>query len=369
MTMSEPTGPVKRWTIRGARIEDAAEVERFLVSVPEYSETLVANEQREVWRWLYARDGGEVKDVLVAQDAGDSIVAHYGLAQLRYDLAGRKVNAGIACLLAIQEQFRKTHMFIELTRRLLKEFRESGGSFVTGLANRAGLLEFHKAFGFVDIGEVSIFVKPVRPAQIARKLLPLYYTPLSPLLVAAEAGWGVLLRLMAKTSSRSVRLEPITAFDSSIAATSAEIAKHHKYFAERGDASVLNRRFFGLSCRDYSVFRIARGDATIGYVALRSMDMKGFNALGIVDICFDLSNRPVARAVLRAIDRIALERGADLVSMLTNSAPLIARLKWNFYLRAPETFRLVILEPSKALALGASRIDDWYVTWFEHDYV
>ncbi len=81
------------------------------------------------------------------------MIAHYGLSRLPYVLAGKKVEAGIACLLAIDEPYRKTPVFLEVTVRLLKLFRSTGWVFVTGLANRSGLLEFHKAFGFKDIGQ------------------------------------------------------------------------------------------------------------------------------------------------------------------------------------------------------------------------
>ncbi len=99
-----------------------------------------------------------------------------------------------------------------------------------------------------------------------------------------------------------------------------------KFYAERGDPSLLNARFFGITCRKYYVFSIVRDGATIGYVALRVMDMRGFLAIGIVDILFDFSRRDVARAVFRAMDRFAIEQNADLVSILTNSPPLIAQL-------------------------------------------
>jgi hypothetical protein len=359
----------KRWTIRKARIEDAPDVERFLVSVPEYSETLRPTEQRQVWQWLYSRRGEPIQNAFVAQDAEDRIVAHYGLSSLPYILEGQAVDAGVACLLAIDESYRKTPIFLDLTRKVLNEFRERGGTFVTGLANRVSLLEFHKAFGFQDLGEVSVFVKPFRLAKIAQTVLPKHYPILLPFLWLAQRVWLFLLKLLAHESPSGIRLEAIETFDTAIAATSAEIAKHHKFFADRSNPDLLNERFFGLACRHYNVFRIADDGGILGYVALRLMDMKGFFAVGIVDICFDFSRRDVSRAIFRAIDRFALEQGADLVSALTNSAPLISRLRSAFFLKAPENFRLVVLEPAKKRRLGASRIDDWFITWFEHDFV
>ena len=357
------------WTIRNADAGDAAAIEDFLLSVPEFRGTLHAVDQRQIWKWLYSRNGEPVELVLIAENAQGAVIAHYGLSRLPYVVAGQKVEAAMACLLAIDGAYRKSTVFLDVTIRLLKLFRTSGGAFVTALANRAGLLEFHKAFGFKDIGEVPVFAKPLSLGTIAKRQLPrALYLVLSPIIWFAQWAWLLLLRWNSRKTSSGVSMEPIRRFDESVAAASAGIAKHHKYHAER-DAALLNARFFGLTCRDYHVFRIVSEKATIGYVALRVMDMKGFRAVGIVDIAFDFCRRDVARSVLRAIDGVAIEEHADLVSILTNSAPLIAQLRGNSYFRTPESFRLIILEPGKAFGLAASRIDDWFVTWFEHDYV
>jgi hypothetical protein len=360
----------KSWTIRNAGVADAAAIEDFLVSVPEFRGMLQPVEQREVWQWLYSRSGEPIEDVLIAESQKGTVIAHYGLSRLPYVLAGEKVDAGMACLLAIDESYRSTSVFLEVTIRLLKLFRGRGWAFVTGLANRTGLLEFHKAFGFKDIGEVPIFAKPFRLREIAKAVFPkATYFFLSPGIWFAQWAWLLLLRQSARPGRTEVRLEPISSFDDALAAATDAIAKHHKFYADRGDASLLNARFFGIACRNYHVLKIVRDGVSLGYVALRVMEMKGFLALGIVDICFDFSRRDIADAVFAAIDCFALERRVDLVSILTSSLPLIARLKRHWYLKAPESFRLVVFEPAKIFDLAESRIDDWFVTWFEHDYI
>jgi hypothetical protein len=357
------------WTIRGAVAGDAVAIETALVAVPEFAGMLLPLELREVWLWLYARYGEELQNVLLAEDAQGTVVAHYGLSRLPYVLDGERVDAGVAALLGVDPAYRKTAIVLDITTRLLRLFRASGWRFVTGLANRAGLLEFHKAFGFKDIGEVPIFAKPLRLRSIARAVLPpAAFVPLSPLLAVAEWLWHALLGWLAGARG-AVQLEPIAQFDAAVAATSAELAKAHRYFAGRDDPAVLNARFFGLASREYHVFRIVRGRATLGYVALRIMDMRGFLAVGIVDLCFDFAERDTARAVFRALDRFAIAHRADLIAMLTNSVPLIAQLRRQFYFKTPEAFRLVIFEPAKTFGLGASKIADWFITWFEHDYV
>ena len=359
-----------KWTIRTAVASDAVAIETALVSVPEFAGMLHPIEQREVWRWLYSRHGEAIQNVLLAEDAQGTVIAHYGLSRLPYVVDQQQVDAGMASLLAVDGSYRKTALVIDITTRLLRLFRTSGWRFVTGLANRAGLLEFHKAFGFKDIGEVPIFAKPLRLRSIARAVFPrAAFLAVSPLLAVAEWLWLGLLGRPAANARGGVRLEAIATFDAAIAATSVEISKHHRYFADRSDPELLNARFFGVAVRAYDVFRIMRDQVTLGYVALRVMDMRGFLAVGIVDLCFNFSERDTARAVFRALDRFAIERGADLISMLTNSKPLIALLQRNIYLKTPESFRLVILEPSKTFGLATSSIADWFITWFEHDYV
>ncbi len=357
------------WQVRTAESADAEAVEDFLVDVPEFRGLLLPLEQRVVWRWLYSRGGTEIGDVLIAQKTDGPVIAHYGISRLPYVVAGQKIEAGMACLLAVDEAYRKTPLFLQLTTRLLKSFRASGRGFITGLANRSGLLEFHKAFGFTDVGEVPIFAKPIRIRSIVDKLLKQPWPRLlAPFTALAQWAWLMLLRQTAARGG-SVRLVHIERFDEATAATSAQLAAHHQYYADRADPAVLNTRFFEIPCRDYLVYKIVRDDVPIGYVALRIMDMMGYRAIGIVDICYDFAQKDVGRAVFRALDRLAIDERADLISILTNSRPLIAHLRAAVYLRAPESFRLVVFEPANALRLAASNIGDWFITWFEHDFV
>jgi hypothetical protein len=91
--------------------------------------------------------------------------------------------------------------------------------------------------------------------------------------------------------------------------------------------------------------------------------------LAIVDLCFDFRNRDVSRAVFREVDRLALEENVDVSAMLVASTDVEALLRRELYLRSPESFTFVVHEPSNALGVAKSKMGDWYVTWFDHDYV
>ncbi len=100
----------------------------------------------------------------------------------------------MACLLAIDGAYRKSTVFLDVTIRLLKLFRTSGGAFVTALANRAGLLgsqglrvrRHRRGAGFREDSSVGTIAK----RQLPRALLFV----LSPIIWFAQWAWLLLLR-------------------------------------------------------------------------------------------------------------------------------------------------------------------------------
>jgi len=353
------------WAISEAALTDAENAEAFLAGIPEFSETLHPTPGGRNWRWLFAT--GDGTGALVARDATGAAIAHYGLFRLPYRAGDREVVAAVASQLAVAPSYRKTPLALDLSSRLYAAARTNGIAFVTGLANRAGLLEFHKAFGFRDIGEVPVFAKPISLRSAARAALSSgALRAVSPLLRAADVAWRAML---GAAGSHGVRLDRVERFDDAMAATAVHIARRHRYHARRDSAGILNERFFGNETREYACYALTAGAGLAGFVVLRSMEMKGFRTLAIVDASFDFDDRRIARGVLSAVTAMALEADAELVAMLTNSAALGRRLRENYFMRAPESFRLVVLPRDPSLGLASSRLEDWFVTWMEHDYV
>jgi hypothetical protein len=358
------------WSLRTARNGDAENVERFLLSVREFSGSVVPEQERRVWCWLFVR-GKEAPDTaVVAENGSGEIIAHYGIARLVYRVDGKDVPAGMICKLAIAEPYRREPLFLKLTLELLKAYPDRGLAFVQGLANRKGLVGFHRAFGFRPIGDVPVYVKPLRLTRVARRVLP---PGLSGLLVPFVA---ILQRLAdglrkisrAERAAGPFRIEEAGRLPEDFDAAWRCLESRHRIFARRS-AEVLQWRFFDAPARAYRVFLVSEHGRTVGYFVLREMEMKGLHALAIVDICFAFDRRDLARAILTVIDAKAIEAGVDVVSILCGAKQLSRHLRRFLYLRSPEYFTLVVHERETQLGVGASPIDDWFVTWFDHDYV
>jgi hypothetical protein len=367
-----------QWTIRPATPEDGKRAEEFLRTVPEFSGTIEAGVERELWNWLFIRrrdeDGGRptVRNVLFAEDPDGRSIAHYGISELTYRIDGQPVRAGMVCKLAIDEAYRREPVFMSLTVQLLRGYAAHGLRFAQGLANRKGLLEFHLAFGFTSIGEVPIFAKPVRLTTVARARLPGWaFLAGAPFIGVAGALFRGWTRLRSSTpGAASVRVERVTRLDrgSLPSDPSTFLAGRYRYFADRSPAS-LQWRFFDSPARDYRFYAIRRQGGVLGYFVLRPMRLRGFRSLAIVDLCFDVRDREVSRAVFREIDRVALEENVDLCAMLVASSEVEGMLRREHYRRSPEGFAFVVHEPANGVGVAQSTLQDWYVTWFDHDFV
>jgi hypothetical protein len=369
------------WTIRPASPDDGARAEAFLRTIPEFEGTIEAGVERALWDWLFRRRGGDdpvaptLWNVLFADDPAGRSVAHYGLAELLYRIDGQPVRGGMVCKLAIDAAYRHEPVFMSLTVQLLRGYAAHGLQFAQALANRGGLLAFHLAFGFTEIGDVPIFAKPFRFRRIAGELLPHWASvAATPVLRLAEAGYRALLRIRLGASRAArgpVRVERVTRLDPSALTPdpSTFLAGRFRYFADRS-VEALQWRFFDSPARDYRFYTIRRDGVFLGYFVLRPMTMRGFRTLAIVDLCFDFRRRDVVRAVFREIDRVALECDVDLCAMLVGSAEVEALLRRALYRRSPEHFTFVVHEPKKTgLGVARSAMQDWYVTWFDHDFV
>jgi hypothetical protein len=360
---------MKAWNLRPARNGDAANIERFLLSIREFSGSVVPGQERLVWSWLFVR-GQEVPDTtIVAENGTGQIVAHYGIARLVYRVEGKDVPAGMICKLAIAEAYRREPLFLKLTLGLLKAYTERGLGFVQGLANRKGLVGFHRAFGFRSIGDVPVFVKPLRLTRIARKVLPRGLALLLFPFVAFLQGLADALRKIARASRPATpfRIAETTLLPEDIDGAWECLEHRYRIFARRS-AETLRWRFFDAP-RNYRLFVVSEDGHTVGYFVLREMEMRDLHTLAIVDLCFAFERSDLARAILAAIDAEAIEAGVDMIAILCGASQLSRHLRRFLYLRSPEHFTLVVHERKTQLGASSFPIDDWFLTWFDHDYV
>jgi hypothetical protein len=136
-------------------------------------------------------------------------------------------------------------------------------------------------------------------------------------------------------------------------------------------AAILNWRFVAPASRQYAIHIVREAAQPVAYAVLRRMQMAGFDVLALVDFLFDPRRPDVARTLLYAVHRAALEARVDLVTCLLNPhSPLLPALRRFRFLRTPESFQLAVHCPAGSpLRFDSRSYPAWHITWFDHDYV
>jgi hypothetical protein len=365
------------WSIRKADLADAPRVEEFLLTIPEFSGTIFRGEERQIWTWLFAVDGG-VDGAYLAEDDAGSVVGHYGSAPWPFWADGRRVDAGLLCKLAIDSRYRRTPLFMNLSQQVLRtRFREGGPAFSIGVVNRPGILPFHLFLGLTRVGVLPVYAKPLRSGKVARSMLSpkAYRWAHLPMLVAEALGRPVL-RMLAMRPSRGIAISRISAFGPEFDRVDGFLSRHA--FRSVRSAATLTRRYLSGSPHQYEPYRVDGPGGLAGYFVLRRMQMREFDVLALVDVCLDPEVPAATGAMLRFVDRAALDAGVDMVSAMAPSAALRRVLRRGLYFRTPEAFTLIVHDPHESTeetsgraerGVAGSSISEWYFTWHDSDHV
>jgi GNAT acetyltransferase-like protein len=352
-----------------AEITDGERVEQFMLTVPEFALGVVAGEERNLWNWLYVRGENQVRSAVIAVTPEGRVVGHYGMSPLGYRVQGQGTTAGIICRLAVDADYRKTPTFMQMSLRLLKQYPSRGYSFAAGLANRSGLLEFHLAFGFKEIGEIPVLAKPISICGLAKGLWPAtVYTVVSPILWLCDVIYQGGLKLLSALKTGMVSIKQVQDL-SHVGDELNHIMEKQFLFTANRDPAWLKWRFQDAPHRNYLMFEIREGEKLAGYFVLRKMQMKKFMSLAVVDFVTDFSRPDFIRQAISKMKQVAIEEHCDLIAILASSDRVVGALKSAGFLKSPESFSLVIHTPKRTDPLLQSRLNDWYVTWLDHDFV
>ncbi|HTD38576.1 MAG TPA: hypothetical protein VK669_13785 [Candidatus Limnocylindrales bacterium] len=321
----------------------------------------------DLWRWMYAQTPFGVFKVVVAQDAAGAIVGHEGIMPFALSIGGAPVVGGITCNLIVAESLRGTLLFPRLVAALVKGYPGAGFAFGYG-PTRPKMLKAMLALGYRDLGPLPVYVRPVDLGAVAARYVGsrALRAVLTPPLRALSAP----VRWLGPRSSKRITIEAVTRFGEESRAFFEDAFRRFTIFAVR-TPEILNWRYFEVPHRRYTVYRATEDGRFAGYVAVRRMPMLGFDSLGIVDLAYEFDRPEIGRALLARVHRdAAAARVAFVACMTAPRGPLGELLHRAGYLRAPEGFTMILHEPKGHPSVFPDRaLDDWYVTWFDHDYV
>ena len=318
------------------------------------------------WRWLYADNPPGLSVVLGSFNAAGRNLGHLALLPVDFVVDGERVLACSARQLMVAEDQRRTLLYPKLVKEFFKTYPAHGCAFCYAEVTRPRVLAANLALGFRKIGRLPVYARPYRFEKLARSGLGRFAALFKPAfwLAKTAARLGVPLAGRQYTVSEASRIpedfEPLL----------GSLSGQFKLAALR-TVPILNWRFAGNPDRGYRMFLVRAGNQPAGYIAVRRMPMREFDALAVVDLLFDCTRPDVGHALLRRVHRLAIAEGVDIaVTMMNEHSPFRRVLRrWGF-VESPEQFTLLIHEPGNAgHALASRPARDWHITWFDHDFV
>lgn len=351
--------------VRKVEIRDLPAVYRLYRSVePEDQITQEAFERW--WRWLYVDNPTKAGFALGSFDLGGENLGHIALAPFSFLVDDELVTVGFSGQLMVAESQRHTLLYPSLVKQLLTSYPQYGCKFCYSEVTRPRVLASNTALGFQKGGDFRIYARPYRLEKLVRMKLGSLAWLAKPAVRLGE----ILLQVGSPFSHGGISVSEVSAFPPEIEPFLQSMRHQFKLTAYR-NVPILNWRFTGNSDRKYRILLACEGRIPVGYLVLRRMPMKSFDALAVVDFLFALNRPQVGHALMRQVHRIACAEGVDLsVTMLNYTSPYLGLLRTWGFLRTPEKFTLITHEPKGShYRLQARPFEDWHVTWFDHDFV
>lgn len=324
-------------------------------------------EFEDLWLWMYEQNPFGPLRVVVAQDETAAIVGHEGIMPFQLCVRGTTIRGGITGNLIVKEQLRGTLLFPRLVQALVKGLTPAGFQLGYGPV-RPKMFASMLALGYRDMGLLPVYVRPYDIEKIAGIYIqqPLVRAILRPFLHVAQR----LANLLGSRGASDIAVRRIDRFGEEHRAFLRDTCEQFPIHALR-TPEALNWRYFAAPHRLYEAFEAVDVDGQRGYVALRRMPMLGLDTLAIVDILFPLERPEIGRALLSHVHHEAIQDGVTVVACMFNDGnPVIPMFRRAGFLRAPEGFNMIVYEPKdREQVFFPDMLRQWYVTWFDHDYV
>lgn len=351
---------------RPATDEDFEAIARLAKENELLLEGLEANEFQKMMSWLYVMPPLGKRLQIVCEDQGE-LVAHYGGVPVQLKIDDSILLGALASNLVISKHARKKSPFIPLQSRFTKEYQTNKYSFAYGVITRQGVLEPHMRMGWKRVGDISIYVRPIKFVQLVDKLVKnkaLKIIAKIPILLAGE-----LFNLFTRVDGGSVLVQKIVKFDDSFSRFLDTWNSAQKISALR-TVEILNWRYCAFKSRQYQIFSAKINGEVTGYMVLRVMKMKQFNSVALVDLIALNGDQETASALINECIDFSRKIKVDVVATaIPPHHPFVNLFMSSGFIKSPEKFTLVTHTPKGAINLSKDRFSDWFINWFDHDYV
>ena len=354
-----------KYTIREADQDDLSGITRLRHTIKEFR-PIDTREYESFWNSKIYNNPCSIRNVYIGMTEKKEIMAHLAMMPYKFLKDGEPIIGGSLCELMVHENCRKELLFPRVEMKVLSVYKGLGVDFAYGMANRGEVMNAHLSFGFRKIGDLEVYAKPFKLANLARSMIKNNFlnTIMKPVLFIAEKVLGSINTY----GQQGLDTTEISMFDQAIDQFLEEVQRHFPYTALR-NSGILNWRFASSPAVKYYILVTKEQGNIIGYAVLRRVVIKGFETLAIVDILFSPDRTDAGKSLMSAVHKKARELDVEMTACLLNPHdPICPVIKKCGYYKTPETFALIIHEPRGPVHhFNKDSFSKWHLTWFDHD--
>lgn len=311
--------------------------------------------------WLF-RPGPAGECPRTVAEVDGRIVAHAGVAVMRFRLGGEEVRGGYSVGAMTDPEMRGRQLFFRVGCALYERMEREGYGFVAGFSNAQSYRIMTGPLERTAIRPFPWCVKILRPFALARSLLgrPPARPPEAEPLPSARQGI-----VISGCSLGEERLDELW----------ARCAPELRMAGVR-DTAFARWRFGTRPDANYRAMLASREGEAAAWAVYRSLELRGLRGGFIVDLLVAPGEAEAGRVLLAALAEMGRREGAELLSALRPQSGAAAEALQRFGFRQiPERLHPQIIRFSvRGLGEWSGRrelVDPraWYLSWSDTDVV
>jgi GNAT superfamily N-acetyltransferase len=315
------------------------------------------------WRWEFIENPDGRAFIYLVEDP-NKIIGHFADIPRQFLVGGEPVLGTLSLDLMVHPDYRRKGIFEAMGNYGAQRVKREKGLFLFAFPIRPETIHGLKKIGWLEVVRLPVLVYPLKFSGILNRYL--HFPPLSLLAGGVIQFFHFLLYGMKRRKrAEEVEVEKVGSWDDSF---DGFWQKASSYFSIVGvrDRNYLTWRYLQHPTRSYSVFRAKKNGEMTGYIALRKVDLLGFNSAVIVDL-LTLNEATLTALVEKGIEYSRREKADLLGFMVPRNHPYGNHLRKKGFLPSPKTFQFMIYPHSEREVLLTP--EKWYVNWGDTDVI
>ncbi|MGB9696394.1 MAG: hypothetical protein ACP5P3_04435 [Ignavibacteria bacterium] len=302
--------------------------------------------------------------LLISLDENGKVIGSYGIVPYFFKLEQKNVVAGFPAWLMVDNKYRKKFLFFELSRQFLDSYKDYKIDFIFAYITRSHTVNAHLKLGYSYITDLKVMAKPTNINRLISTVVGNPLLRVFGMLFKPFIGLYFDFKSAGYSDYNVEVVNDILSIDSFL----KEASSTYGCIAFR-DARIYNWRFKNNSAKDYEIFMSKCNGKIMGVFVTRKMAIKGLKALVIVDLIVKFPDHKTLRMILDYCYNRGKNEGYDLVSLLYNPhLKNFKELKRSGYIDTREKVVLIYHSKNSCL-INNDNLKEWYISWFEHDFV